>query len=384
MRLRASVFATNTGTTLASRANLHKVRQIECVTNQIAPILTKWKALAMRRDSERRARVPRKLVQYVCCVFLAWVAYVGAIVPLGAQDAPNVVVTSKPIHSIVSAVMAGVATPKLLIEGSASPHVYALKPSDARELNNADIFVRVSEQVEPFTARIVRALPEAVEVVTLAETKGMRLLKLRFGGHFDTHGDDDAHAHGEGDDDTSLANSVDGHVWLDPENAKLMASHLAEVFSRRWPRHAKAFAVNAGMFAEKVDQTSALIEGELAPVREIPFVVFHDAYHYFEARFGLRAAGAVTVNPEVPPGARRLSALRERIQSLGGVCLFAEPQFNSRVLQAVSAGTGAKSGVLDPIGIDVEPGPALYTIMLENLARGFVSCLGRGAKRAGH
>lgn len=367
------------GATLASRANRRKVRRIRIVTTQIVPRPVKWK----RRRLGRCAGVRHSVADHVFCALLAWVAYVGIIVPVVAQDASNVVITSKPIHSIASAVMQGIATPTLLISGNASPHVYALKPSDARELNKANVFVRVSEQVEPFTARIVRALPEAVEVVTLAETKGMHLLKLRFGGHFDTHGDDHTHAHELGDNASFVANNVDGHVWLDPENAKVMAFHLAEVFSRRWPQHAKAFALNARKFAEKVDQTSAVIAAELAPVRNIPFVVFHDAYHYFEARFGLRAAGAVTVNPEVPPGARRLSVLRERIGSLGGVCIFAEPQFNSRVLQAVSEGTGARTGVLDPIGIDVEPGPELYTTMLENLARGFVACLGRGDKRAG-
>lgn len=332
---------------------------------------------------DRCVRIPHQLARHMFGALLACVAYVGVIEPVLAGDTPNVVVTSKPIHSIASAVMGGVGTPTLLITGNASPHVYALKPSDARELNSADVFVRVSEQVEPFTSRIVQALPETVEVVTLAETKGLRLLKLRFGGHFDADGGTDTHAHEEGGTLSLAANNVDGHVWLDPENAKLMASHLADVFARRWPKYAETFAANANRFAADVDQASALIAAELEPVHEVPFVVFHDAYHYFEERFGLRAVGAVTVNPEVPPGARRLSALRERIQSLGGVCLFAEPQFNSRVLEAVSAGTGAKAGVLDPIGIDIKPGPELYTAVLETLARGFATCLSRSGKRAG-
>lgn len=298
----------------------------------------------------------------------------AAFLPVAAQDSPHVVATTKPIHSIVSAVLGEAGQAELLITGMASPHVYALKPSDAGLLNGTDIFVRVSEQVEPFTGRIANALPASVEVVTLAETEGLTLLKVRFGGHFDEHAHDDDH-------DLSAHGSVDGHVWLDPENGKLMARRLASVFSARWPEHADYFAGNAERFAGLIDAASKEIEAQLESVRDVPFVVFHDAYHYFEARFGLRSAGAIAINPEVPPGARRLSALRKRIQQLEGVCAFAEPQFSPRVLDAVTLGSDVRSGVLDPIGADLEPGPGLYTKLLKRLADGFASCLG---KERGH
>lgn len=295
-----------------------------------------------------------------------------------ARERPRVVVTIKPIHSIAAAVLGEAAVPELLITGTASPHSYSLTPSDARLLNSADVFVRVSEQVEPFTRRIVSALPTTVEVVTLAETEGLRLLRLRYGGHFDEH------AHEEGaHDQEPAASAADGHVWLDPENAKLLAKRLAQVFAARWPQQAEIFAANAERFAKEIDVASEEIAAELEPVRDVPFVVFHDAYQYFEARFGLKASGAVTVNPEVPPGARRIAALRQRIQSVGGMCVFAEPQFSPRVLDAIETGTGAKSGVLDPIGVDLEPGPELYRAMLRKLANDFISCLSREPARAG-
>jgi zinc transport system substrate-binding protein len=294
-----------------------------------------------------------------------------------------VLTTIKPIHSIAAAVLGETGTAELLIDGAASPHSYALKPSDARLLDSTDVFVRVSEQVEPFTSRIVRALPDGVEVVTLAETDGLRLLPVRFGEHFDAHEHvEGEHAHADHGAELN-AGTADGHVWLDPENAKLMARRLAKVFAGRWPQKGQAFKANAERFAAEVDAAAAEITSELAPVRDVPFVVFHDAYHYFEDRFGLKTAGAVTINPEVPPGARRLAALRHRIEDLGGVCVFAEPQFNPKVLDAVAAGTGARSGVLDPIGSDIAPGPGLYTAMLRKLADGFASCLGHEPARAG-
>ena len=299
--------------------------------------------------------------------------------PALAQERLRVVATSRPIHSIAAAVLGDKGPPELLITGMASPHTYALTPSNARQLHQADVFIRVSEQVEPFTQRIARALPGSVEVVTLADTPGLKRLPVRISADFDGH----PHFDGDDHDHEPEAGAVDGHVWLDPENAKLMGRRLAEVFAARWPNDGQAFAANADRFAADVDAASGEIAAELAPVTGVPFVVFHDAYHYFEERFGLKAAGAISINPEVPPGARHLSALRQRIEKLGGVCVFAEPQFNARVLDAVVAGTGARSGVLDPIGVDLEPGPGLYTAMLKGLAGGFTACLAQEPKRAG-
>lgn len=311
--------------------------------------------------------------------------YAGLIVAFGlatssflaaAEKVPRVVATTKPIHSIVSAVLGDAGKAELLITGMTSPHAYALKPSDASLLNAADMFVRVSEQVEPFTARIAKALPAQVEVVTLAETEGLKLLQVRFGGHFDDHSHD---AENELSADDL---SVDGHIWLDPENGKLMARRLAGVFAIRWPEHADYFMANAERLADEIDTASQEIKAQLESVHGVPFVVFHDAYHYFEERFGLKSAGAIAINPEVPPGARRLSALRNRIKELGGVCAFAEPQFSTRVLDAVTLDTGARSGVLDPIGVDLEPGPSLYVRLLKDLAGGFASCLGKDPRGA--
>lgn len=342
-----------------------------------------WLRNAWARKSSRSVAAPRRFAfSYLAGVAVGLALAMGAHgLPVAAQEAPRVVATSKPIHSMAAAVLGDAATPELLITGAASPHSYALKPSDASMLNSADVFIRVSAQVEPFTERIIRALPKTVDVVTLAETDGLRLLPVRYGGHFDEH----AHDHGDHEDHGHelSTSTADGHVWLDPNNAKLMARRLAQIFAARWPQWAEDFTANAERFAGEVDAVSGEIENELEPVRDVPFVVFHDAYHYFEERFGLKTVGAITINPEVPPGARRLSALRQRIESLGGVCVFAEPQFNSRVLDAVVAGTGARSGVLDPIGADIEPGPGLYTAMLSKLADGFVSCLGHEPARAG-
>jgi zinc transport system substrate-binding protein len=303
-------------------------------------------------------------------------AAVAALVLHGALAAPafglDVVVTIKPIHSLVAAVMGETGTPKLLVGGNASPHTYAMKPSDAKALHAADVFVRVSERLEPFTAKVVRALPPSVSVVSLAETPGLELLDVRVGATFEAHDDQD-HGHAKHEEDGGAVR--DGHIWLDPENAKKIVAHVAEVLSRHAPADAAVLRANADAAIRRIDALAAEIARILEPAASRRFVVFHDAYQYFEKRFGLAAAGAITLGPEVQPSARRLRTVRRKIEALGPVCVFAEPQFPTKLMAAVSEGMGARSGVLDPVGATLAPGPDLYPQLLRNLAGALAACL---------
>jgi zinc transport system substrate-binding protein len=313
-----------------------------------------------------------------------------------AAPGPDVVVTIKPIHSLVTRLMQGVGTPTLLVEGASTPHAFALKPSGARAINSADIFIRVAPRVEPFTEKIIGTLPDSVRVVTLAQAPGLKLRGLRASGTFERHGgsgdahDDDAHAeggHGEDehqDDAADIApdiatGNVDGHVWLDPDNAKAIVAYLADVLSERAPGHADKIRANARALQADLDALTAELTAKTAPLRDKPFVVFHDAYQYFEQRFGLDAVGAITVSPDVPPSAKRLTELRHKIRQLKAVCVFAEPMFQPHLVDAVTEDTGARSGTLDPLGTALEPGGELYFTLLRSLAAGLSSCLERAS-----
>jgi zinc transport system substrate-binding protein len=289
----------------------------------------------------------------------------------------NVVATIKPIHSLVAQVMGDVGEPRLLVGGAASPHTYSMKPSDARALNAARVVFRVSEEIEPFTRKIVASLPKSVSVVTLAEAPGLKLLDKRTGDTFESHdhGHHENGKHDHGHDDHDHGPVRDGHVWLDPQNAAAMVREIARALSEAAPAHAATFKANADKAIAGIDSLAQEIEAELAPVKGKSFVVFHDAYQYFEQRFGLTAAGAITVSPEVQPSAKRLSEIRGKIKSLGVACVFAEPQFKSKLVATVIEGTGAKAGTLDPEGASVEPGDGAYAALLRNLAQGLTSCL---------
>jgi zinc transport system substrate-binding protein len=301
-------------------------------------------------------------------------------------DALEVVATIKPIHALVAQVMGETGEPRLLVGGTASPHTYALKPSDAKALNGARLVFRVSEQIEPFTRRIVASLPKSVTVVTLADAPGLRLLDMREGDTFESHDhehenekehehkDDhhEDHDHEAGKPEEAVR---DGHVWLDPGNAVAMVREIARALKEAAPERAAVFEANAAKAIADIEQTVRQIEAEIAPLKNKPFVVFHDAYQYFETRFGLAALGSITVSPEVQPSAKRISEIRNKIKELKAVCVFAEPQFKSKLVATVLEGTGAKAGTLDPEGASVEPGPAAYTTLLRNLAEGLKACL---------
>lgn len=323
----------------------------------------------------------------------------------GAAAELKVVATIKPIHALVAQVMEGVGAPSLLVQGAASPHSYALKPSDARALNGADVVFRVSETVEPFTRKIAASLPKSVRMVTLAEAPGLELLALRTGetfeGHDHSHDHDHGHAdhhnhghdhhdHGHHDHGThaddhradhakEAAASRDGHVWLDPANARRMVTEIARVLSEADPDHAAAFAANADRTRQRLEALQADVARELAPLKDKPFVVFHDAYQYFEHRFDLAAVGSITLSPEAQPSAKRLTEIRRKLASLSAACVFAEPQFKPKLVAAVTEGTSARAGTLDPEGALLDPGPGAYEALIRNLATGLKSCLVHGS-----
>lgn len=318
----------------------------------------------------------------------ALVLVVGSIaatnsLALAADPSPvlRVVATIKPVHALVARVMDGVANPTVLLSGNVSPHTFALKPSEARALGNADVLFRVSPALEPFTVRLANSLPARVEVVSLGEVAGLALLPRRDGDGFekhdhgprDTHGHGHKHAHGP----APKGDAVDPHVWLDPDNARAMTSAIVAMLSARAPAHAARFAENGRRLDESLAALGREIGTQLAPLAGTPLIVFHDAYQYLEHRYGLKVVGSITLNPEVAPSAKRLTDLRARIARDGAACILSEPQFSPRIVDAVLEGSRARAGVLDPVGGTLPAGPDHYHQTLRALAAAIVACRAR-------
>ncbi len=294
-----------------------------------------------------------------------------------AADAPKVVVSIKPIHSLVAAIMQGVGMPDLIVDGASSPHTYALKPSNARSLQQAQLVFWVGPGMEAFLQKPLTALGSNATVVELDDAPGITKLKFREGGAFEPHDDGDGHdagdEHADGHDHDH--GEFDTHLWLDPHNAKAMAAEITTSLVAADPANALTYEANQKTLNDKLDALDTEIASTVAPVKDKPFIVFHDAYQYFEHRYGVRVSGSITVSPETIPGAQRVAEIHRKVADLGATCVFAEPQFEPKLVNVVLEGTSAKSGVLDPEAATLPQGPDLYFDLMRDIASSLKSCL---------
>ena len=450
-----------------------------------------------------------------------------SILSFTAQAEINVVASVKPLHSLVSGVTEGVQKPDLIVKGAASPHTYSLKPSQAKQLEEADLVFWMGHELESFLEQPLEAIATKAKVVELIDSQGLKRLDMREGGAFDDHGHDD-HGQGEhseeGHDDhageghafewagifklsaedytwtfakvdgdyadpmmkmvflrtssggeegieeqeevaerlikqqSSVRRNHDGrlipdeenayqlvfdanrnvtkmrinikkegyyafftehmpfefeagehflknvsgkdieptaqepeaghhdhhghsgfdvHVWLDPENAKVLVKEIKEALVELDPSNAGKYEANAKNLMLKLDRLISEISVKLASSKGKGFVVFHDAYQYFEERFGMTAVGSITVSPEVVPGASRIRELKDKIVELNAHCVFSEPQFQPKIVFTVAEGTQANTGVLDPLGASIADGPELYFTLIRDMANSLQECLSK-------
>ncbi|NYJ14500.1 zinc transport system substrate-binding protein [Rhizobium leguminosarum] len=311
-----------------------------------------------------------------------------------AADAPVVVTSIKPIHSLVAAIMQGVGEPELIVDGAASPHTYSLKPSNARALQEAKVIFWTGPGLEAFLEKPLQALGSKASIAELDHAPGLVKLPFREGGAFEPHedgdehhgasaeGEDHDHAAGTGHDDHDHGHdgdhghgAFDTHLWLDPMNAKAMAAVITTTLVAADPANALTYQANAKALDDKLTALDKEIAATVAPVKDKPFIVFHDAYQYFEHRYGIRVAGSITVSPETIPGAERVSEIHRKVGELGATCVFAEPQFEPRLVNVVIEGTNARSGVLDPEAATLKAGPDLYFTLMRGIAESMKDCL---------
>ena len=310
---------------------------------------------------------------------LVLVALMGGLfgLPMASSAAPTVVVSILPIHSLVAGVMQGVGVPALLVPVGASPHTYAMKPSDARHLQDAQVVVWVGEHLENYLEKPLESLAGRAKIIEVSAISGLTLWPTRKGGTFEAHhhAHDHGHSHAKGKKGSPPPSEPDMHLWLDPDNAKLIVQHVAAQLSAADPENAQAYAENARKMEARLGALDNDIKARLATVQDRAYIVFHDAYQYFERHFGTRIAGSITVSPDQSPSAKRLTELRQRMRKTSTVCVFREPQFPAPIIDSLISGTGVRSGVLDPEGADLTPGPDAYFTLMDRIADSLVGCL---------
>lgn len=284
------------------------------------------------------------------------------LLPSSAIAAGPVVIASiKPVHSLVAGVMAGVGTPKLLVAGAASEHDYALRPSQAKALSRADLVFWVGPQLETFLIRPLASLAPSAGQIALSSSAGMRLLPFRNADTLQAPSD-------------APGNPQDMHIWLDPDNAAAMVRAIAAQLQTRDPANAAAYVKNAAALEVRLLASKNLIRARLTATPPPPYMVFHDAYQYFEARFGLRPIAIISLDPERPPGAGRIQALRKLMVDGNVVCVFAEPQFEPRLVHTLIEGSPARAAVLDPLGAGLAEGADMYFALLDQMVNALTGC----------
>jgi len=301
----------------------------------------------------------------------------------------KVVTSIKPIHSLASYIMDGVGSPGLIVDGYNSPHSFQLKPSHAKILEQADIIFWIGEDLENFLEKPLATIAKKAEKIELLEIKGIKKLKFRerniFEEHDDhghdakkeEHDDDDDHGHDakkeEHDDhddhDDHGHGEYDPHIWLDPINAKVILNEITEHLIENDSKNASTYKSNLAKALAEIDKL--IIDVITETNTDLSYVVFHDAYQYYENRFNVNILGAMTVNPDVMPGAEQIHEIHEVIEHDNVSCILSEPQFNPDIIKSIAKDTNVKTGVLDPLGANLKSGKNLYFDLIKNMSASF-------------
>ena len=306
-----------------------------------------------------------------------------SIIPIsfitGVNAEIKVVTTIQPLHSLISNVMGNKGKLDLILEGTASPHSFTLKPSHAKMLENADAIFWIDKDLESFLEKPLKSIPKKAKVIHLMDISGLEIHKFRekniYGGHDDhdkhghkedKHDDHDkhghAHAHGE----------FDVHIWLDPNNAKVIVKEVANQLATLDSKNSDFYQENAKKTLNKLDNLINKIDKSIN--KKASFITFHDAYQYFEKRFGIEALGALTINTDIQPGAKQIEEIQHLVEDKNIKCIFSEPQFNPKLINMIAKSSGAKTGILDPLGSSYKPGNDLYFNLINDLYENLNKC----------
>lgn len=303
-------------------------------------------------------------------LLLCLLCWLGLTPALAAENV-RVLTTIKPLQQIATAVMQGIDNPGLLMEPGASPHTYALRPSDRRALAQTERIYWIGPELELFLQNLLERQDNAVALLHLPQMTVRELVQSHnFQGDKDTvHDDHDTHG------DHHDHGSLDAHIWLSPTNAKVIARYMAEDLASLYPQQADLLQANLAAFEQRLAELDDALQARLRPLKDKPYFVFHDGYGYFEDHYGIQPRGTFSLSHEVQPGARHVNLLRQQLQAAGPSCVFTEPQFTPRLVNSLTHGLPVSVAVIDPLGSAVTVGPRGYERTLEAIGSALADCL---------
>ena len=292
-----------------------------------------------------------------------------------SADVPQVTTDIPVTHSLVTRVMAGIGTPDLIVNRGASPHDYSLRPSNAASLEAADVVFWISNGLTPWLDDALNTLARNAKVIELMDAKGATVLPFREGATFETHSHRHKHDEDGHDEDEHATENIDPHGWLDPDNGKTWLDVIATELSKIDPENTDIYFDNVSQGKTDIDAVISEIDATLATFRGTNFIVYHDAYQYFERRFDVLAAGSISMGDVSDPSPARIAEIRQTVEELDMTCVFSEPQFNPELVATVVDGTKARARVIDPLGTRLTLGADFYLNLLRNIAQTMASCL---------
>jgi zinc transport system substrate-binding protein len=315
---------------------------------------------------------------------------------LFASETTGIITTIQPITSLVSAVIGNTGKTISLIPTEISPHEYKLKPSDIKKLQNGNIIFYVSDHLETSITKVFENLPKNIKSINLMEDAGIKHLAIRdneaWERHDHPHGHGDHHDHDKKakehddhedekhakkhDDHNNHEKEDDVHIWLSPDNAVKIIKKVNKELSLYFPENAKTYNKNTNQMIKKINELEVELKNELSGIKDKPYIVFHDAYQYFETSFDLNAVGSIALDGDIASSPKQISFIKDKIVKFKASCVFKEPQFDSKLVKIVAEGTNAQIGTLDPLGLNIKSGENFYLQLLKNMAKSLKDCLG--------
>ena len=297
-----------------------------------------------------------------------------------ASETKGVITTIKPIESLVNAVIGDTGKTVSLIPPEISPHEFRLKPSDVRILQNSNIVFYISSHLETGIVKMFKNLPKNIKTINLMEETGIDHLSIRDNEAWELHDHDDHDKHDakdeKHDDHDKHDTNDDIHIWLDPDNAIKIVRKINKELSLFFPKNAMIYNDNSSKLINEIESLKIELKKELLPIKDKPYIVFHDAYQYFERAFELNAIGSIALENDVASSPKQISFIKDKILKSQATCVFQEPQFDSKLVNTVVEGTKARIGILDPIGVNILEKENFYLQLLRNMSKSLKKCLG--------
>ncbi len=280
-----------------------------------------------------------------------------------AWSAPPIkVVTSiAPVYNLTSDIMAGVGQPALIVSGFNSPHDYRMRPSDARQLANADLILWIGKDMESFLHRPLQNYRDSATIITLID---IPKLNLHSYGHNNAQHD---HQHS--------SNAIDTHIWLDPNNAIVMSNAINQALAQLDPNNAARYQENTTKLITAIKNFSNEAQQNLSRVTTQAFMVYHDAYQYFTQFFGFNNVHSVVLSPGRQPSAKQIRAIRHQIKTQNVRCIFTERQFKTPILKTLTENLQIRISILDPLGVKQTHKPYGYIAMMKANTHSLLACL---------